>query len=353
MPKEEGMQARRLNPGKVVLDDKKTESTIAPPVIAASASKPLLSGPKRQHFLPKFYLEGFTKNGMVAVFDRELDKIRVQQPVNTCVIGHFYTMEDSAGCKRFELEQLLSEYETKASSVIKKLAATEEINVAERTDLAIFVAFAAFRTPDIVDSLKAFNSTLVRDMSNQMFADVEEVKGRMRGKPDAPSTEEELEAEARELVEFVQSGQYEVSTHHTWAVGMAMKMAFNIAPILAGRDWAVIHRDNEKKSFVTTDAPVLLSTLAPRESNFWGIGFDNTDALVLFPLMESCILAMYGNEGALKHLSAGAGQIRHTNLAIADHCQRFVVARDEALVRSLKDRLCLANKKWQPKMQRT
>lgn len=35
------------------------------------AAKPLLNGPKRQHYLPKFYLEGFTRDGMVAVFDRD------------------------------------------------------------------------------------------------------------------------------------------------------------------------------------------------------------------------------------------------------------------------------------------
>src|SRR3990172_4082884 len=103
----------------------KNDANNEQPVAEKHAGKPLLSGPKRQHFLPKFYLEGFTNNGMVAVFDRELNEIRVQQPVNTCVIGHFYTMEDAAGRKRFELEQLLSEYETKASFVIKKLAATE------------------------------------------------------------------------------------------------------------------------------------------------------------------------------------------------------------------------------------
>ena len=331
----------------------KPEATIAQPAVAACAVNPLLSGPKRQHFLPEFYLDGFTKDGMIAVFDRELNEIRVQQPVNTCVIGHFYTMKDASGRKRFELEQLLSEYETKASFVIKKLAATEVINADERANLAIFVALAAFRTPDIVDSLKACNSNLIRDMSKQMFADVEEVKTRMRGKPDAPSAEDELDAEAHELVEYMQNGQYKVKTSHTWAVGMAMEMAFNIAPILAGRDWAVVHRDNEKKSFVTTDAPVLLTTVAPRGNSFWGIGFGNTDALVLFPLTESCILAMYGSDGGLKHQTAGVEQIRRTNLAIADHCQRFVVGREEALVHSLTDHLCLASKKWQPKMQST
>ncbi len=298
-----------------------------------------MNRPKRQHYLQQFYLEGFTKSGMVAVFDRELNEIRVQQPVNTCVIGHFYTMEDSEGNRRFELEQLLSDYETKASNVIKKLAGREKINVDERTDFAIFVAFAAFRTPDIVDSLKAFNSSLIRDMCDQMFGDIEDVKARMRSKSNANTTEEELNTEAQELVNFVKNGQYEINTKHTWAVGMAIKMAFNVAPILAGRDWSIIHRETEKKSFITTDAPVLLTTVAPRERNLWGIGFGNTDALILFPLTESCLLAIHGNIGALYHMVAGEKKIRQLNLALANHCQRFVISRDEALVRSLTNRL--------------
>jgi len=192
------------------------------PAVAAPVAKLLLTGPKRQHFLPKRYLEGFTKDGMVAVFDRESNEVRVQQPVNTGVIGHFYTMEDAEGRKRFELEQLLSECEDKASPVIKKLVAKEEINADERSDLAIFVSLAAFRTPDVVDSVKAFNSGLIGDMATRIFADVEVVKA----------------------------------------------------------------------------------------------------------------------------------QMRNTNLSLANHCQRFVIGREAALVRSLADHIGLASKKWQPKMQR-
>jgi hypothetical protein len=67
-------------------------------------AKQALTGAKRQHFLHKFYLEGFTKDGMVAVFDRESNEVRIQNPINTGVIGHFYTLEDAEGRKRFELE---------------------------------------------------------------------------------------------------------------------------------------------------------------------------------------------------------------------------------------------------------
>lgn len=319
----------------------------------SSSAKPALNGPKRQHFLPRFYLDGFADDGMLAVYDREANEIRVQQPVNTGVIGHFYTFEDNEGRKRFELEQMLSEFEAKASNCISKLTAKQEINPDERANLAIFVALAAFRTPDIVDSLKLFNSGLIGDMTKSMFADVEQVIERMRGKPGSPTNEDDLEKEAKELVEFVRSGQYEITTNHRWAVGMAMQMAFSIAPLLAGRNWDVIHCGSDKKSFITTDAPVMLSTVNPREPSIYGVGFGNADAMVIFPLTQSCALVMYGQEGDFQHRIVGAEQIRRCNLALADRCQRFVIGRDDALVGSLARFLGLANKKWIPKMQRS
>lgn len=76
---------------------------------AAGPRPPLLTGPKRQHYLPRFYLDGFSRDGLVAVYDREKDEVRRQQPKDTTVIGHFYTMVDEQGRKRYEIEALLSE----------------------------------------------------------------------------------------------------------------------------------------------------------------------------------------------------------------------------------------------------
>ena len=129
-------------------------------------------------------------------------------------------------------------------------------------------------------------------------------------------------------------------------------MALKIAPVFAGRDWVVVHRGDERKSYVTTDAPVMLTTIAPRKSSLWGIGFGNADALVAFPLDQSCVLAMFGKGGALEHHVTDSKAIRETNLGMADRCQRFVIGRDEALVRSLADHLRLARKSWRPKFER-
>jgi len=329
-------------------------STDEPTPRSAAVAKPLLTGPKRQHFLPRFYLENFSTNGLVAVYDRANDEVRLQQPVNTGVIGHFYTMEDAEGRKRFELEQLLSEYEGKAKPVINKLAARASVDADERTDLAIFIALATMRTPDVVDSLKALNADMVTRVMKGMFDDVADVATRLRDDPDfAGKSEEDLLAEAKLMVELAQNDGVKVTTEHRWAVGLAIQMALEVAPVFAGRDWVVTHRDNDKKSFVTTDAPVLLTTVAPRPNSFYGVGFGNADALVFFPLKESCTLAMFGNSGDLRHIEADAERVRQLNIGMAAKCQRFVIGRDEALVRSLAQAAGLASTRWKPKMQRS
>lgn len=313
---------------------------------------PKLNGPKRQHFLPKFYLDGFTsKEGMLALYDRELDETRIQQPINTGVIGHFYTLEDSEKRKRFELEELLCEYESKASKIITKLAAKEDISADERIDMSIFIAFAAFRTPDMVDSLKLFNSDYIGKIAKRMFSDVQEVKANILKKRGLSVSDKELNKEANELISFANSESYEITTKHKWAISTAMEMAFEVAPILAGRDWIVTHRDSYKKSFVTTDSPVVLTTVIPRKNSFYGIGFANTDALVVFPLTESCVLLIFGNNGGLAHRFADTQHVRSINLTLADRCQRFVIGREETLILSLTNYLGLAAKKWQPKFQ--
>ena len=57
-------------------------------------STPQLTGPKRQHFVPRFYLEQFVSGEALAVFDRTTGSIRWQVPDDTAVIGHLYTFED-------------------------------------------------------------------------------------------------------------------------------------------------------------------------------------------------------------------------------------------------------------------
>lgn len=314
---------------------------------------PMLTGPKRQHFLPRFYLDGFTRDGLLAVFDRDKNEIRLQQPVNTAVIGHFYTMEDADGRRRFELEALMAEYEGKARPVIDKLvAAAPELNADERSDLSIFIALAATRTPDMVNSVQALNGEIVKHTAQLLFSDMEEVFARLRAdEANASESDETLRIQADLMVHMAQNDGFTVQTDEKWAVGRAIEMAFAAAPHFAGRHWRVVHRNSEKLSFVTCDAPVYLNTVMPRPKSFYGVGFGSPDAFISFPLHQSCVLEMFGDSGLLEHKAADRDYIRMANLHFAKRCQRFVVGRDDALVRSLTENLGLAQTKWQPKFR--
>lgn len=313
--------------------------------------KPVVNGPKRHHFLPRFYLENFAENGLLAVYDRKVNEIRSQQPHNTGVIGHFYTMKDSDGRNRFEIEQILSEYEGKSKPIIDKLADGELISEDERSDLAIFISFAAMRTPDVIDSVKAFNSKMITSVMKTYLSDIETVADRLRQDSKwIEKSDEEVLAEATWMVDWAQNDKVLVTTEHRWSVRMAMEMAFKVAPILSGRDWLVLHRDNDRRSFITTDAPVLLTSASGRSNDFWGVGFGSADALLLFPLKGCCILAMVGDAGNLRHFPLNAEKIRRMNLALTAKCQRFLIGRHPALVRSLAQATGLARTCWQPKI---
>ena len=76
---------------------------------------PKLNGPKKQHVVPRFYLDGFCRDGLLNVYDRQKNEFRIQTPHNTGAITGFYTFTDEDGRRRYDLEHLMSEYEGKAA----------------------------------------------------------------------------------------------------------------------------------------------------------------------------------------------------------------------------------------------
>jgi hypothetical protein len=86
-------------------------------------------------------------------------------------------------------------------------------------------------------------------------------------------------------------------------------------------------------------------------AQFYGIGFGSADALVPFLMTQSCTLLVGGDDGGFRHTEVYAEKVRRANLATAEKSKRFVVGRDEALVKSVAGKVGLASRRWQPKMQ--
>lgn len=240
------------------------------PVPDHATRPPALNGPKRQHFLPRFYLERFIgDDGCVAVFDRNLNQLRRQQPQNTGVEGHLYTLRDDQGRQRYELEQKLGRIEGQASRILPAIVSEETIGDDDRALLSYFFALLSVRTPEFISSIKQFNAEIMKKVARIAFSDIDRVKDILRTKPEHTGIgDSSLEKEAIKMVEFAQGDGYEIITDHAWAVKMAIPLADRIAPIMNGRKWSIIEAP-DGKSFVTSDVPVYLTTALPRNDRFF------------------------------------------------------------------------------------
>src|SRR3972149_6577246 len=97
--------------------------------------------PKRHHYLPQFYLEGFCRDDLLWVYDRDEKEYRQQTPQNTAVQKYYYSFENDNGERDAEVEGLLSLVETYTKPIIDKINNRESIDGNEKETLSIFIGF--------------------------------------------------------------------------------------------------------------------------------------------------------------------------------------------------------------------
>lgn len=328
------------------MNEMDTQPETSPDISRAS----LLKGGKRQHYLPRFYLEGFTGiDGCLAVYDRIKNELRRQQPINTGVSGHLYTLIDSQGRQRFEIEAALAEIESAAALHIPTLIGGGKLTVEARGAIAHFVGLLAFRTPEMIQSVQRFNGELAKRTAQISLSDPVVVAERMKRDPDhADKTASEIFDLAVDVARFAQDGEFEIDWDHQHAMTSAVEIGESVAPILFQRNW-VIWEAPRGKGFVTSDAPVVLTVARPEAKNVYGLGFGSANALVITPLSGTHALAMFGDGGMTRRAAVDGRITRKLNLDIARRAQRFLLARDDAHAMSVSRAANMSNTRWKPK----
>ena len=104
---------------------------------------------QRHHYLPQFYLKGFTNaQGLLHVFDRLNEEFRVEPPINTALVKNCYTVK-SKGNKTDRIESLLAiDIEGKAAPIIERITKRDiKLKGDEREILAVLAALMRTRIP--------------------------------------------------------------------------------------------------------------------------------------------------------------------------------------------------------------
>lgn len=305
-------------------------------------------GPKRQHYVTRSYQEFFSRNSEhLWVFDREKLTYRCDAASNIAVENHFYTFIDEDGNRRFDVEKMFSQIEGLTKPVIKKISLRETLTDQEKDILSAFAAASYLRTPDHLESINNVFGETIKKIGKMIYKSEDDVEKLLM----SDKTELSENLTAKKLFDFVHSEKYEVKVHKNWSLSMMLKLLPEISKLIFNMSWIVAHTKNENKAFVTSDVPVSIISGPSKSRSFEGVGFATPGAIKAFPLTSSTCLLILDRGHEVNHIDLDSDTVRKINLSIVANCKRYVIGRDEKLIRSLVTELAIDKSRWQSKLR--
>jgi hypothetical protein len=289
---------------------------------------------KRHHYIPRFYLEPFCTEGLLWLYDRESREYRRQTAENTAVQTHYYSYEEESGAKNTAVEELLSKIEGHAKLAISSIEEGHQLSTEQRKDLAMFLAFLRTRIPDFEEEVNDVFSVLVKKDARLRFGSSQEDTQAVIERVEAWKGEK-FNVSAKELLEFVERENYDVETNRNVSLSLMLDVGLHFAEYFLQMDW-LFFRAHKESSFVTSDSPFVVVPPAgwnsPRIGNFGVLTHGSGKLIPLSPTLTIVMLDK-GNRDVL--MNASKDTVRLINITITAKSRRFVISRDELLLKSL------------------
>ncbi|HEX9127677.1 MAG TPA: DUF4238 domain-containing protein [Gemmatimonadaceae bacterium] len=290
-----------------------------------------MAKPKRHHIVPECYLDGFTRDGLLWVYDRSTEEYRAQTTKNTAVMGHYYAVLNEQGEKDYSVEEMLSTLEGIGAPVVRRLDRGEQIEPEERVNLAFFIALLFNRVPRFEREIDEIADATAKAILKEMFPTVEAAAEHLASSPD----DEPRSYSAEDFFHFIHEEKFTLQGNRNNTVRTMLEQTPVLAQELAFMDWMVVHAD-DRSAFITTDSS--WGYLVPDEVRrscepVYGIASEKIVKVVTLSCRTALVI---GQKGAhFGHFRVGRDRVRDINLAIAAECERYVIGPDEALVRSV------------------
>jgi len=227
--------------------------------------------PRKHHYLPQFYLRGFSANGThIYQAEKRTGKIFGGRIADTGAIRDFHTL-DFDGCPDPDaFEKLIGRVEAEVAPALADILETATLRSATRPHLDSLVAMLLGRVPAVKEMVEAGLLEAVRSVGLLL-----EKNGKLPPKP--AGLEDEL---AFENV-AISISNWKIMDH-------MFRLAFD-PDILStlGRCTARLIRVPAGKSFITGDQPVsqFNGDARPEDMNGWGLA--DPDSVLTLPLSSA------------------------------------------------------------------
>ena len=217
--------------------------------------------PKKQHYVPNFYLRNFADNKQIWEFNKSDDFIRRTSTAKVAVEPWFYDFQDQNGEEQ-SLEYDLGKIENESAPIIAKIIKTESldwISDKEKQALAFFVSIMQLRVKISQYHIKNLNDDLRKKLVE-------------RG-TDPEMVLPEIDDETARL-----------------AVLDHLKLAREFSPIILNKKW-ILQKAPSGNFIYTSDNPVVLNNNFKNGSNP-NLGLEQLGIEILLPISPQLSLLM-------------------------------------------------------------
>ncbi len=285
---------------------------------------------RRHHYLPKFYLAGFTHSGDVEdalwVLDAKEGRQWQSRPAGVAFERDLYRV-DAPGVAPDAVEHAFSQFEGQAATVLRGVIQSKRMPEGDYFGVLLnLVAFMAVRIPALRNRFAEGLSKALK-MAMQVRVETPErwtallQRLREEGKEIAESPYEDMKA-------FIEKDAYSIEFPSNWFLPYLFESIKTILPFLAQRNWTLAIA--QEGSFICSDRPVALAWTVP-PSAFWppGHGLANTE--LTMPLSrELALLARF--EGMPERLEANRQSVATINSRTGMYAERLILSPEQELI---------------------
>jgi Protein of unknown function (DUF4238) len=277
---------------------------------------------RRQHYVPRFYLERFVDHlGYLWVYEVG-SSCRRSLPRE---VGHqrdYYALETD-GERSDLVDRCLQQSETAAGKLLPKIARAEEIDEHEWSELCTFLGLLFARVPA---TRNYADRTYGKAATSKFLAVIEDAVEfsrlfeRSKHRIIDATTAEEFRQRLLEGYRLEQDSQY----HNLITM---MDVAQEATDCLSRFSWEIT--TTEEEQFVTADNPVVTVTPDGHGMAAYGQWFDAPGVLVLFPLSSAVCLVLRKRSAGRRH-PMSSKQVRCINSAVMALADRFMFAHEKS-----------------------
>ncbi|MCH7770511.1 MAG: DUF4238 domain-containing protein [Bacteroidetes bacterium] len=288
--------------------------------------------PKRQHYLPKFYLSGFTRDGLFWVYDRNKNEFRKQTPINTAIEKDYYSFTDKNGKKNTSIEKILADVEGRIVPVINKIKRQEKINDDDKGIMSLFLSILKYRVPEF----EKLSNEIAQKMSEFMMKNIinSREQAAIMMKQYEKDTGKTIDISPDVLYEYTQNAQFNIMVDKNTILKQMLDNSIRNTGWLYNMNWVVLNAP-KKASFLTTDNPFVLLPPTGFPIGVRGYGLRTNGVKKIIPLSKQQCITIGSPVNEFRYVDVDIKTVRDPNTFVVSRCDRFVIGRDENLLRSI------------------